>query len=89
MKLSLIVKNVIQNNIIRNQTELCEILRKKEINATQSNISGVLRKINALKLKDEKGKPFYVIGQIVNEENIKDKLREHREKNVVLIMLTN
>ena len=46
MKLEYIIKNIVQNNKVKTQNELTEILLNKGINTTQSNISRILKKLN-------------------------------------------
>ena len=61
MKLEYIIKNLIQNNKIRTQLELTNILEKKGIATTQSNISRILKKLNTAKIVDENKNTYYVI----------------------------
>ena len=61
MKLEYIVKNLIQNNKIRTQLELTNILYKKGFNTTQSNISRILKKLNTVKIVDEDNDTYYII----------------------------
>jgi arginine repressor len=61
MKLEFIIKNLIQNNKIRTQFELGQILRKKGFDTTQSNISRILKKINTVKLIDENKNTYYAV----------------------------
>lgn len=61
MKLEYIIKNLIQNNKIKTQLELTDILFKKGFNTTQSNISRILKKLNTVKILDENKETYYVI----------------------------
>lgn len=61
MKLEYIIKNLIQNNKIRTQLELTNILQKKGVVTTQSNISRILKKLNTVKIVDENKNNYYVI----------------------------
>lgn len=61
MKLEYIVKGLIQNNKIKTQTELADILYKRGFNTTQSNISRILKKLNTIKIVDENKETYYVI----------------------------
>lgn len=61
MKLEYIIKNIVQNNKVRTQNELTEILLKKGISATQSNISRILKKLNTVKIVDDNNEAYYVI----------------------------
>lgn len=61
MKLEYIIKNLIQNNKIKTQLELTDILHKKGFNTTQSNISRILKKLNTVKILDENKETYYVI----------------------------
>lgn len=61
MKLEYIIKNLIQNNRIKTQLELTEILHRKGFNTTQSNISRILKKLNTVKILDENKDTYYVI----------------------------
>ncbi len=55
MKLNELVKSIIQNNKISKQTEITDILlRNYNIEITQSNISRILKQINAVKVVDNK-----------------------------------
>lgn len=61
MKLEYIIKNLIQNNKIKTQSELTVILEKKGVITTQSNISRILKKLNTVKMVDEDSNTYYVI----------------------------
>ena len=61
MKLEYIIKNLIQNNKIKTQLELTNILQKKGVVTTQSNISRILKKLNTVKIVDENKNTYYVI----------------------------
>ncbi len=61
MKLEYIIKNLIQNNKIKTQLELTNILYKKGFSTTQSNISRILKKLNTVKILDENKETYYVI----------------------------
>lgn len=61
MKLEYIIKNLIQNNKIKTQNELTQILLDKGINTTQSNISRILKKLNTVKIVDENKETYYII----------------------------
>lgn len=61
MKLEYIIKNIVQNNKIKTQNELASMLLLKGINATQSNISRILKKLNTVKIVDESNESYYVI----------------------------
>jgi transcriptional regulator of arginine metabolism len=61
MKLEFIIKNLIQNNKIKTQSELGQILKKKGFDTTQSNISRILKKINTVKLIDENKDVYYIV----------------------------
>ena len=61
MKLELVIKNLIQNNKIKTQIELTDILSKENYNTTQSNISRILKKLNTVKIVDENKETYYVI----------------------------
>jgi transcriptional regulator of arginine metabolism len=61
MKLEYVIKNIIQNSKIKTQNELTEVLSKKGFNATQSNISRILKKINTTKVTDENKDSYYII----------------------------
>ena len=61
MKLEYVVKNLIQNNKIKTQAELTNILYKKGFNTTQSNISRILKKLNTVKIVDEDNDTYYII----------------------------
>jgi transcriptional regulator of arginine metabolism len=61
MKLELVIRNLIQNNKIKTQSELGKILEKKGFSTTQSNISRILKKINTVKLIDENKETYYII----------------------------
>ena len=77
MKLNNLVKNIIENNKINNQTEIKDILfNKYKIKITQSNISRILKQINAIKVIDDDKKTYY---------EIKDKLNKNSDwlKNLV------
>ena len=77
MKLNNLVKNIIENNKISNQTEIKDILfNKYKIKITQSNISRILKQINAIKVIDDDKKTYY---------EIKDKLNKNSDwlKNLV------
>lgn len=59
MKLEYIIKNIVQNNKVKTQNELTEILLSKGINTTQSNISRILKKLNTIKIVDINGNFSY------------------------------
>lgn len=59
MKLEYIIKNIVQNNKVKTQNELTEILLNKGINTTQSNISRILKKLNTIKIVDINGNFSY------------------------------
>ncbi len=59
MKLEYIIKNIVQNNKVKTQNELTEILLSKGINTTQSNISRILKKLNTIKIVDVNGNFSY------------------------------
>jgi arginine repressor len=61
MKLEFVIKNLIQNNKIKTQSELGNILEKKGFSTTQSNISRILKKINTVKLIDENKETYYIV----------------------------
>ena len=61
MKLEEAVRNLICKNKISTQTELAEKLNKIYKSVTQSNLSRVLKKINAIKKVDKNGLDYYVI----------------------------
>lgn len=61
MKLEYVIKNVVQNNKIRTQNELANVLLQRGINATQSNISRILKKLNTVKIVDDNNESYYVI----------------------------
>lgn len=61
MKLNTAVKKVIENNIVKTQTDLTELLKKAGFKTTQSNLSRVLKKVGAVKKTDDKGQSFYII----------------------------
>lgn len=61
MKLEYIIKNIVQNNKIKTQNELADLLSQKGINATQSNISRILKKLNTVKIVDDNSEAYYVI----------------------------
>ena len=61
MKLEYIIKSLIQNNKIKTQLELTDILAKKGFSTTQSNISRILKKLNTVKIVDENKDTYYVI----------------------------
>lgn len=55
MKLNELVKSIVQNNVISKQTEITDILLNKyNIEITQSNISRILKQINAVKVVNNK-----------------------------------
>lgn len=61
MKLSTVVKRIIEGNIVRTQEDLAGLLKQSGYETTQSNLSRVLKKVNAIKKTDEKGSSFYII----------------------------
>ena len=61
MKLEYVIKSLIQNNKIKTQSELTNILQKKGVITTQSNISRILKKLNTVKMVDENKNTYYVI----------------------------
>ena len=61
MKLEYIIKNIVQNNKIRTQNELASVLLQRGVNATQSNISRILKKLNTVKIVDDNSEAYYVI----------------------------
>jgi transcriptional regulator of arginine metabolism len=61
MKLEFIIKNLVHSNKIKTQYELTEILSKKGFTTTQSNISRILKKLNAVKIVDENKDMYYII----------------------------
>lgn len=61
MKLEFIIKNLIQNNKIKTQADLTDILSKNGFTTTQSNISRILKKLNTVKIVDENKETYYVI----------------------------
>ena len=62
MKLSNIVKEIIEQNSITKQTEITDILFKKyKINITQSNISRILKQIKAVKVPSVNKEMVYEI----------------------------
>jgi transcriptional regulator of arginine metabolism len=61
MKLEFVIKNLIQNNKIKTQSDLGQILKKKGFETTQSNISRILKKLNTVKLIDEDRETYYII----------------------------
>ena len=55
MKLNELVKSIVQNNTISKQTEITDILLNKYgMEITQSNISRILKQINAVKVVNNK-----------------------------------
>jgi transcriptional regulator of arginine metabolism len=61
MKLEFVIKNLVHSNKIKTQYELTEILLKKGFTTTQSNISRILKKLNAVKIVDENKDMYYII----------------------------
>ena len=61
MKLEYVVKTIIQNYKIKTQSELTELLYRKGIDTTQSNISRILKKLNTIKVTDDNKQSYYVI----------------------------
>lgn len=88
MKLEYIIKNLIQNNKIKTQLELTNILYKKGFNTTQSNISRILKKLNTVKIVDENKDTYYVIHNRPLDMNNKIKSLvlnvEHNGYNVIV-----
>ncbi|MDR3079021.1 MAG: hypothetical protein LBU15_03205 [Rickettsiales bacterium] len=61
MKLEFVIKNLVHSNKIKTQYELTEVLSKKGFTTTQSNISRILKKLNAVKIVDENKDMYYII----------------------------
>jgi len=56
MKLEKFVKETIRSNKIKTQIDLVKHLTKAGLSVTQSNLSRILKKINAIKIIDEDNK---------------------------------
>ena len=93
MKLEYIVKNIIQNNKIKTQSELTKILCRKGIDTTQSNISRILKKINTVKIVDENKNVYYAIHERPLDTNSKIKSLvssiSHNDSNIIIKTYNN
>ena len=55
------LNRLLSNGVSGNQSELVEILREKGIETTQSSVSRALKKLNAVKKIDDRGKAVYTL----------------------------
>ncbi len=56
-----LIKQIIRNNVIRNQTELLTFLKKQNVKVTQPTISRDIRDLKIVKTADEDGETYFEI----------------------------
>ncbi len=72
-----IIKRMINENHINNQTDLIDRLKKENIKVTQATISRDIRELNIIKSHDNKGNFYY---QIMNDSALGLKKRTDEER---------
>lgn len=72
-----IIKRMINENHINNQTDLIDRLKKENIKVTQATISRDIRELNIIKSHDNKGNFYY---QIMNNSALGLKKRTDEER---------
>lgn len=89
MKLNVLVKEIIENNEITTQEEITDILLKKyNKKITQSNISRILKQINAVKIVSDNKKAIYQIqDKLVDISKLAKNLVKRIEDNGNVILI--
>ena len=89
MKLNVLVKEIIENNEITTQEEITDILLKKyNKKITQSNISRILKQINAAKIVSDNKKAIYQIqDKLVDISKLAKNLVKRIEDNGNVILI--
>lgn len=59
MRRQSVIKRLIMENDIHNQTDLLEMLEKEDIKTTQATVSRDIRELNIIKIEDSDGKAYY------------------------------
>jgi transcriptional regulator of arginine metabolism len=90
MKLNILVKKIIEENDILNQKEITNILKKKyDIGVTQSNISRILKQINAVKVvRGKKNTVYEIQGKLKETVNWVKELIKKIDDNGYFILIT-
>ena len=89
MQLNVLVKEIIENNEITTQEEITDILLKKyNKKITQSNISRILKQINAVKIVSDNKKAIYQIqDKLVDISKLAKNLVKRIEDNGNVILI--
>jgi transcriptional regulator of arginine metabolism len=88
MKLNELVKTIIQNNKISKQTDITDILLSKyNIDITQSNISRILKNINAVKTVNNKEVVYEIQEKLTAVSAWTKKLIRNIDDNGQLILI--